>query len=237
MKNPSPTGMAVMQNGALNLAFVANALRFYANHIEGHPQRGDYFPADLRLAAEMLVAGTPPPQTHVIGFETNKSMLTSFGAADIREGSRMCFGSGGEEDEWEGYYEVPFHVLDGIREALSRPPSTHSVWDETAPTREYVDTLKQEIERLRAIALDMQSGYVKATERAEEAVKAANALQDEVDRLRAALANVEPVEIPGELEMFEGKLTKVVDASRTGWWRFHAHRDRDGYCDNPARGY
>ncbi len=49
--------------------------------------------------------------------------------------------------------------------------------------------------------------------------------------------NVTPVEIPGELEMFEGKLTKVVDASRTGWWRFHAHRDRDGYCDNPARGY
>lgn len=49
--------------------------------------------------------------------------------------------------------------------------------------------------------------------------------------------NVAPVEIPGELEMFEGKLTKVIDASRTGWWRFHAHRDRDGYCDNPARGY
>ncbi len=50
-------------------------------------------------------------------------------------------------------------------------------------------------------------------------------------------SHVEPVEIPGELEMFEGKLTKVVDASRTGWWRFHAHRDRSGYCDNPARGY
>lgn len=62
---PPPTGMAVMEDGALNLAFVANALRFYANHIEGHPQRGDYFPADLRLAAEMLVAATPPPQTHV----------------------------------------------------------------------------------------------------------------------------------------------------------------------------
>lgn len=60
-----PTGMALMQDGALNLAFVANALRFYANHIEGHPQRGDYFPADLRIAAQMLVAGTPPPSTHV----------------------------------------------------------------------------------------------------------------------------------------------------------------------------
>ena len=38
-------------------------------------------------------------------------------------------------------------------------------------------------------------------------------------------------------EMFEGKLTRVIDASRTGWWRYHQHYDRDGYCDNPARGY
>ncbi len=67
-------------------------------------------------------------------------------------------------------------------------PLSHVMWDETAPTREYVDTLKQEIERLRAIAIDMQAGYVEATERAEEAVKAANALQVEVDRLRAARA-------------------------------------------------
>ena len=41
----------------------------------------------------------------------------------------------------------------------------------------------------------------------------------------------------GELEMYEGKLTRVVDASRQGYWRFHQHYDRDGYCDNPARGY
>ncbi len=67
MKNPSPTGMALMQDGTLNLTFVANALRFYANHIEGHPQRGDYFPADLRLAADMLAADTPPPSTHLRG--------------------------------------------------------------------------------------------------------------------------------------------------------------------------
>lgn len=46
-----------------------------------------------------------------------------------------------------------------------------------------------------------------------------------------------PVEIPGKLEMYDGRLQKVVDASRTGWWRFHQHYDRDGYCDNPARGY
>jgi hypothetical protein len=44
-------------------------------------------------------------------------------------------------------------------------------------------------------------------------------------------------EIPGELEWFEGRLRKVVDASRLGWWRFHEHYDRSGYCDNPARGY
>lgn len=44
-------------------------------------------------------------------------------------------------------------------------------------------------------------------------------------------------EIPGKLEWFEGKLLTVVDASRSGWWRFHEHYDRDGYCDNPGRGY
>jgi hypothetical protein len=61
--------------------------------------------------------------------------------------------------------------------------------------------------------------------------------QEQPCRYPPPSSQMEPVEIPGELEMFEGKLTKVVDASRTGWWRFHAHRDRDGYCDNPARGY
>lgn len=47
----------------------------------------------------------------------------------------------------------------------------------------------------------------------------------------------EKKEIPGELEYFEGELRDVVDPSRIGWWRFHKHYDRDGYCDNPARGY
>lgn len=47
-----------------------------------------------------------------------------------------------------------------------------------------------------------------------------------------------PVEvIPGVREMFEGRLLPVVDASRTGWWRFHEHYNRQGYCDDPARGY
>lgn len=50
-------------------------------------------------------------------------------------------------------------------------------------------------------------------------------------------ATAEPQEIPGKLELFEGKLTPVVDASRSGWWRFHEHYDRNGYCDNPGRGY
>ena len=44
-------------------------------------------------------------------------------------------------------------------------------------------------------------------------------------------------EIPGVREMFEGRMRDVVDASRSGWWRFNQHYDRNGYCDNPARGY
>jgi hypothetical protein len=47
----------------------------------------------------------------------------------------------------------------------------------------------------------------------------------------------EQKEIPGKLECFEGRLQPVVDASRSGWWRFNSHYDRDGYCDNPERGY
>lgn len=39
------------------------------------------------------------------------------------------------------------------------------------------------------------------------------------------------------IELFDGEWRKVVDASRTGWWRFHRHYDRNGYCDNPSRGY
>lgn len=46
-----------------------------------------------------------------------------------------------------------------------------------------------------------------------------------------------PQEIPGKLEMFNGKLTPVVNGDRVGWYRFHEHYDRDGYCDNPGRGY
>ena len=39
------------------------------------------------------------------------------------------------------------------------------------------------------------------------------------------------------IEIFEGKWCIVVDGSRLGWWRFNEHYDRNGYCDNPARGY
>ena len=38
-------------------------------------------------------------------------------------------------------------------------------------------------------------------------------------------------------ELYDGKWRKVLDGRRDGWWRFHEHYDRDGYCDNPARGY
>jgi len=42
----------------------------------------------------------------------------------------------------------------------------------------------------------------------------------------------------GELvELFEGKWLVVKNGDRSGWWRFHDHYDRNGYCDNPARGY
>lgn len=42
----------------------------------------------------------------------------------------------------------------------------------------------------------------------------------------------------GELiEVFEGKWRVVKNGAREGWWRFNEHYDRDGYCDNPARGY
>lgn len=53
----------------------------------------------------------------------------------------------------------------------------------------------------------------------------------------ADLGNMTEKEIPGVLEYFEGRLRKVKDGSRSGWWRFNEHYDRNGYCDNPARGY
>ena len=42
----------------------------------------------------------------------------------------------------------------------------------------------------------------------------------------------------GELiEFYNGRWAVVKDGSRLGWWRFHEHYDRNGYCDNPGRGY
>lgn len=39
------------------------------------------------------------------------------------------------------------------------------------------------------------------------------------------------------IEVYENRWLVVKDGGRSGWWRFHEHYDRDGYCDNPARGY
>jgi len=47
----------------------------------------------------------------------------------------------------------------------------------------------------------------------------------------------DPNENREDYEFYEGKWRKVVDGSRSGWWRFNEHYDRDGYCDNPGRGY
>lgn len=42
----------------------------------------------------------------------------------------------------------------------------------------------------------------------------------------------------GELiEVFEGRWRIVKDGGRSGWWRYNEHYDRNGYCDNPGRGY
>lgn len=51
------------------------------------------------------------------------------------------------------------------------------------------------------------------------------------------VGNMTEKEIPGVLEYYEGRLRKVKNPDRSGWWRFNEHYDRDGYCDNPARGY
>lgn len=39
------------------------------------------------------------------------------------------------------------------------------------------------------------------------------------------------------VEKVDGKWLEVKDGSRLGWWRHHEHYDRNGYCDNPGRGY
>jgi hypothetical protein len=39
------------------------------------------------------------------------------------------------------------------------------------------------------------------------------------------------------VELYEGKWMRVLNGDREGYWRYHDHYDRDGYCDNPARGY
>jgi len=39
------------------------------------------------------------------------------------------------------------------------------------------------------------------------------------------------------VELVKDKWLTVKDGSRSGWWRHHEHYDRNGYCDNPGRGY
>lgn len=56
--------------------------------------------------------------------------------------------------------------------------------------------------------------------------------------LKSTLEKLKAKQVQFELyEMYEGKWSRVLDGARSGWWRFHQHYDRDGYCDNPARGY
>lgn len=60
------------------------------------------------------------------------------------------------------------------------------------------------------------------------------------DDICAALSRAgmpEPKPLPEGYELFDGKPMKVLNGERSGWWRFHNHYDRDGYCDNPGRGY
>jgi len=45
-----------------------------------------------------------------------------------------------------------------------------------------------------------------------------------------------PVTIPAA-QTERSPTPKEGDPSRSGWWREHDHYDRNGYCDNPARGY
>lgn len=54
---------------------------------------------------------------------------------------------------------------------------------------------------------------------------------------KVAIGIAQPQPLPEGYELFEGKPMKVLNGERSGWWRFHNHYDRDGYCDNPARGY
>ncbi len=74
------------------------------------------------------------------------------------------------------------------------------------------------------------------------AVHPLNESENQVFFSRAIPLNAAKHVIPWEkldkgYEIFEGKLCKVINGDRSGWWRFHDHYDRDGYCDNPGRGY
>lgn len=78
-----------------------------------------------------------------------------------------------------------------------------------------------ELARLRAISLDMQAGYIEAKERAEEAVKAANALQTEVDLLRSTIPQ------PASTALVE-RLTEALQKAEAV---LSIYADPTGYAD------
>lgn len=58
------------------------------------------------------------------------------------------------------------------------------------------------------------------------------------DKIEETLKLLKQDRVPYELyEMIDGNWLRVRNGDRMGWWRYHDHYDRDGYCDNPARGY
>lgn len=60
-------------------------------------------------------------------------------------------------------------------------------------------------------------------------------LADEL-RLLYSLRRPAPTKTPRQLAK---RIMRIHDNTMTalGWWANHSHYDRDGYCDNPCRGY
>lgn len=160
--------------------------------------------------------------------EANNRYLERARAAEAAKANRVAVISGTEEE------------LEELRTSLDRSEPgvivatpAHSTHAGAAAKANIIARLLRAREALSHAALtpEQEEAFADALDAASEIVEAV------ISNSPPPSTHAAPIEIPGELEMFNGKLTKVVDASRTGWWRFHAHRDRDGYCDNPARGY
>jgi len=111
-------------------------------------------------------------------------------------------------------------------------------------TDRQIADLHHEIERLRADNAIMFAALRESVvhcevcgPRARAAIASQNVRQNVGTVMNSDNPRDEIKEIPGKLEWFEGVLCEVKNPSRSGWWRFHENCDRDGYCDNPARGY